>query len=431
MNTAKPAQTSAQNSSLAATATATAAANASAAANTAGAKKPYQTPRSIKFIDSVLDTIIVAIIVFILAFFGFVSWDTNQMHAAAMSDQYERYNPAIDPLSFEELRAINPDVFGWLTVYGTLIDFPLLQGETNSHYLNHGPTGEFSLAGSIFLDVANDRNFTDFNHIIHGHHMEQGAKFGNIDLFTELEFFESRRYGNLFFNGKDHGLEFFAFLETSGYNWQVFNPAIEGRENQEAYIAMLMTESLHTRDIGVTADDRIVLLATCTSDFTNGRHLLIGKIHDEPFPNPFGEEEEAARERQNFIDGELLPMLRTICLPALLLAIILVLIYCAIQKRRRWDVEDKWTLIESNPALLKKLEEQGLGLNKDSLKKDDPKKTESKKNGANGNSNGTAPAKNGNGQAPSTAPKPPTPPAGQTPPAATASPKPPEPPKPK
>jgi len=253
--------------------------------------------------------------------------------------------------------------------------------------------------------------------------MEQGAKFGNIDLFTDLEFFESRRYGNLFFNDRDHGLEFFAFLETSGYNWQVFNPAVEGRENQVAYLAMIIEESLHTRDIGVTADDRIVLLATCTSDFTNGRHLLIGKIHDEPFPNPFYEEEAEARARQNFIDGELLPILRTICLPALLLAIILVLIYWAIQKRRRWDVEDKWTLIESNPALLKKLEEQGLG-----LKKDDLKKADSKKNGANGKSNGIAngnantngPAKNGNAQAAPPAPLKP----GATPAASAAPPKP-------
>ena len=364
--------------SLAATVAATTAASAAraeAAAVAAQAKKPYETPKAVKFFDGVLDTVIVAIILFMIAFSAFGMWDTNNMHDTAMSDQYAIYNPAENPLSFEELRAINPDVFGWVTVYGTLIDYPLVQTTNNSHYLNHNAKGEWSLAGAIFLDRLNNRNFTDFNSIIHGHHMDQGAMFGNIDLFTDPEFFESRRYGNLFFNDRDHGLEFFAFLEASGYNWQVFNPAIEGRENQVAYLDMIYEIATHTRDIGVTADDRIVLLATCTSEFTNGRHLLAAKIHDTPFPNPFAEEEAEQRERTRFVDGELLPLLRRVCFPALLVAIVLVSMYWAIQNRKRWNVENKWSQIEANPALLEKLEKK----NPDPKEVKDPKSATSTK----------------------------------------------------
>ena len=359
--------------SLADTVAATQAAVTATAVDKARAK-PYVTPKPVKFFDSILDTIVVAIIMFMLVFSAYAMWDTDQMHGGAMSDQYAAYNPAEDPLAFEDFRAINSDVFGWITVYGTLIDFPLLQGENNSRYLNHNAKGEFSLAGAIFLDQANDRNFTDFNSIIHGHHMDQGAMFGNIDLFTDYEFFDSRRYGNLFFNDKDHGLEFFAFIETSGYDWQIFNPAVQGKENQEAYLARIDYLARHTRDIGISTDDRIVLLATCTNEFTNGRHLLVAKLHDTPFPNPFGEDEALERERQNFIDGEILPILRQICFPALIIAIILVLLYCAIQKRRRWSVEDKWSMIESNPELLAKLEKEGLGKDKKKPSKPSPLK---------------------------------------------------------
>ena len=314
-------------------------------------EKPYQTPRPIKFMDGILDTIIVAAIMFMLLFSAFAMWDTENMHSNAMSDQYAIYNPAENPLSFAELRAINPDVFGWITVFGTLIDYPLVQGENNSFYLNHNVHREFSLAGAIFLDAENDRNFTDFNSIIHGHHMDQGAMFGNIDLFTDYEFFDSRRYGNLMFNDSDHGLEFFAFIETSGYNWQIFNPAIEGVENQQAYIDLIYEIATHTRDVGVTTDDNIVLLATCTNEFTNGRHLLAAKLHDDPFPNPFGDAEAEARERQNFIDGDLLPFLRRFCLPALIIAAILVTAYWSIERRKRWNVEDKWAEIQADPEL--------------------------------------------------------------------------------
>ncbi|MCL2379811.1 MAG: class B sortase [Coriobacteriia bacterium] len=314
---------------------------------TAPVGNTYKTPRGIKIADSFIDLIVIAIILAFLAFTGYSYWDSDQMLSGAMPDQYEIYKPGEDMISFEELRAINPDVFGWITVYGTNIDFPLLQGEDNHHYLNHNAKGEFSLAGAIYLDIANDKNFTDFNHIIHGHHMEQGAMFGNLDLFTDPEFFDTRKWGNLFFNGEDHGLEFFAFMETSGYNWRIFNPAITDPERQVEYLAEIDETSMHTRDIGVTTDDRIVLLATCTSETTNGRHLLAARLTD-PFPNPFAETEEEI-ERTQFVDGAL-TFMRNVCLPALLLVILLVVAYQIYARRKRWSDEDKIFLHQAKVA---------------------------------------------------------------------------------
>ena len=344
-----------------------------AAVNTAAAeraqKKPYETPRIIKFFDGTMDTIVVAIIMFMLLFSAYAMWDTDNMHESAMSHNYAVYNPAEDPLSFEELRALNPDVFGWITVFGTMIDYPLVQGENNSFYVNHNVFREFSLAGAIALDAENDPNFTDFNSIIHGHFMDQRAKFGDISLFQEREFFDSRRYGNLFFNDRDHGLEFFAMIETSGYNWQVYRPGVEGEENKTEYLNNILDIAMHVReDVPVTIHDNIVLMNTCTNNIVNGRHLLVALIHDEPFENPFAEEEAEERERTVFVDGQLTPFMRMYCMPALLLAAVLVMIYWAIQKRRRWNVEDKWALIEANPALLAKLEAEGFGLKKEEKK---------------------------------------------------------------
>lgn len=61
--------------------------------------------------------------------------------------------------TFEELRAINPDVCAWITLDGTKIDYPVLQGEDNLTYINKDVYGNFALAGSIFLDSNCDRSF--------------------------------------------------------------------------------------------------------------------------------------------------------------------------------------------------------------------------------------------------------------------------------
>jgi len=46
---------------------------------------------------------------------------------------------------------------------------------------------------------------------------------------------------------------------------------------------------------GVTENDRIVLLSTCSADITNGRFVLCGKILDHEVPNPFPEEKKEQR----------------------------------------------------------------------------------------------------------------------------------------
>ena len=78
-------------------------------------------------------------------------------------------------------------------------------------------------------------------------------------------------------------------MEQDAYNFNIFTPAIEGQEEQQQYLQKLLENSIHTRDIGLTPNDHIVLLYTCTSSSTNGRHVLIGRITDEVFENTFAD----------------------------------------------------------------------------------------------------------------------------------------------
>jgi len=93
-----------------------------------------------------------------------------------------------------------------------------VQSEDNSTYLMRNPRGEYSLSGSIFMDYMNQKDFSDFNTIIYGHHMDGGAMFGDFDQYLDQSFADSHLYGNIFTNGKDYGLELFAFLELDAYN---------------------------------------------------------------------------------------------------------------------------------------------------------------------------------------------------------------------
>lgn len=92
----------------------------------------------------------------------YVLWDSKQILQAADTNRYEVYKPTEDKSkSFEELQALNPEVIGWVTVDGTHIDYPVTQASDNDKYVNTDAEGKYSLAGSIFLDYRNQKDFTD------------------------------------------------------------------------------------------------------------------------------------------------------------------------------------------------------------------------------------------------------------------------------
>ena len=145
------------------------------------AKKIGRT--TIKIINSIVNFIVLTIILLMVAFAGYAMWDSTQIYKAADASQYAVYKPSSeDSISFKQLQEKNPDVFCWLTVYGTNIDYPVTQGKNNTKYVNTNAYGVYSLSGSVFLDAINDKNFQDFNSILYGHHMEKKAMFGELGL---------------------------------------------------------------------------------------------------------------------------------------------------------------------------------------------------------------------------------------------------------
>lgn len=257
--------------------------------------------RVIRALDAVIDMSVLITFLLLLLYGCYALWDSKQLHHAASSEQYQVYKPGENDYSFEQLIKINPDVFGWLTVYGTKIDYPLVQGKDNEKYVFTDVTNQHSMSGSIFMDYRNARDFSDFNTIIFGHHMAESAMFGDLGNFLDKKYFDQRKYGNLYFDGKDHGIEFFAFMEVDAFDNGIFGTPVTGTDAQQTYLTNLLEKSKHLRSIEVTTDDQLVLLSTCTSSSTNGRHILVGRVTDQVFPVP---KEFADKEKEYLVGQE-------------------------------------------------------------------------------------------------------------------------------
>ena len=250
--------------------------------------------------NAVLLTLLVCLIFSVYSF-----WDTHQVNEAADSKKYATYKPTTEEgkKSFAELQAMNSDVMGWLTIYGTSIDYPLVKAQKdNFTYLSKNAEGEWESSGSIYVDYRNGAHFEDFNTIIHGHHMAEHKMFGDLDLFTKQDFFNEHQYANLYFDGANHGLEIFAILTIDAYDPIASNPNIQDEATKQQLLDSILLKRVQGRNIDVSTNDHIVIMTTCNLSETNGRYTLIAKLLDHEVANPFPEEKGEANTSNGSLD---------------------------------------------------------------------------------------------------------------------------------
>ena len=143
--------------------------------------------------------------------------------------------------SNKNLSSINDDYMFWINVKGTNIDYPVVQGEDNDFYLNHGFNKEYLSSGSIFLDYRNNFN-DDFNSVIYGHHMRNRTMFGELMKFKEEEFFKNNKDITITTKDKTYDYEIFAvgvFEADFGYNRTNFSDESEFKSLLDKIISII------------------------------------------------------------------------------------------------------------------------------------------------------------------------------------------------
>lgn len=248
--------------------------------------------RCIRFLDHAADWFLLIFFMVLITFGIYCLWDTHQVYVAASPTVLETYKPDTKPyVSFKTLQKLNPEVIGWVQVYGTKIDYPIAQSTDNDKYLNTDAKGDFSLSGCPFLDSANASDFSDANSIVYGHHMDHRMMFGDLERFKKKKVFKTHKYGDLYFGGKHHGLEIFAFIEGDAYDTTIYNTEIS-HEQITNYYSHLLSVSTYTRPLVIDPDSHIVLLSTCASGLTNKRYIIAAKLTDQTYKNPFSKKSQ-------------------------------------------------------------------------------------------------------------------------------------------
>ena len=233
--------------------------------------------RAIRFADRATDYALLLFFLLLILIGGYTMYDTLLIYNATSGDDLRAFRPM--PVEEREegyvwdMSALSEDVVAWLTVDGTTIDYPVMQGVNNTEYLNKDPFGEYSLAGSLFLDSRNAPDFTDPYSLIYGHHMEYGRMFGALDSFLDERYFSEHRTATLTVSDKVFHIEFFACLEADASVQEIFAPT-----ETEGTLDYVRAHASVWHEPGA---GRLIALSTCKFPQTTDRIIVFGVFENE------------------------------------------------------------------------------------------------------------------------------------------------------
>jgi len=175
-------------------------------------------------------------------------------------------------IDFDELRKINPDVVAWITIPGTPIDYPIVQGRDNTEYLTKTVDGKFNANGTIFLDYRCEEPFS-YNTIIYGHNMRSTYMFHSLMYYyQDEEFLKAHPYIYILTPTERRIYCVYSTYQTDNVSYafsQVNSPS-----QYEQYQQKSLEASIYDCGIHLDKTQDIITLATCTNDTDEHRNIV-------------------------------------------------------------------------------------------------------------------------------------------------------------
>ncbi len=197
-----------------------------------------------------------------------------------------------NPIDFAELKAQNDNVCGYITVDGTVVDYPVLRSDESlpeDYYLNHDWLKNSKFAGSIYMQKCNSSDFSDNCTLLYGHNMLDGSMFAGLRKFRNEDFFNENKYITICTPGHILKYEIYsAFTYDDRHIIHSFD--FSKQEDFELFVhESLNPRSLETYHIRESAapvwGDKIVVLSTCTDAYGDLRYLVAGKLIEDTKTN--------------------------------------------------------------------------------------------------------------------------------------------------
>lgn len=189
-------------------------------------------------------------------------------------------------VDFEQLKAQNPDIYAWITVPGTGIDYPVLQkGDAkdpyDNYYLDHQVDLSEGFPGVIYSQPVNRRDFTDSVTVLYGHNLKNGGMFSDLHDFADKEFFAQNSRVIIYTPEEIFTYEIFAAIDFSDALLPYEYDFAKSAEVQRHLEDVRKCQGNFREETKLQEGSKILVLSTCYGDREDRRLLVEAVLVEE------------------------------------------------------------------------------------------------------------------------------------------------------
>lgn len=192
--------------------------------------------------------------------------------------------PVEIPVDFAELKEQNEDIYAWIRIADTVVDYPVVQHPSDdSYYLEYTVDHKKGLPGSLYTESLNAKDFSDYNTVIYGHNMKNGTMFGDLSRYKDAEYMKAHNQIQVYTPEHIYTYQIFAAVTYSNCHLlKVYDFTAESSRTRflESLSEVRNLSSYIDDSVSVTAQDRILTLSTCTGR-NDERFLVEAVLIDE------------------------------------------------------------------------------------------------------------------------------------------------------
>lgn len=187
----------------------------------------------------------------------------------------------VSPIDFSKLKKEeNEDIYAWIQVDGTTVDYPVLQHKSdNSYYMLHNLDGSYGYPGCIYTENYNNVGFVDPLTVIYGHYMKDGTMFTSLHRFMDRDFFDAHDAIAIYLPDEEKTYTVLAAYYTNDKRITVWYDiyTYDGIQGWlDDVLAVKETDVNHIRDLDVSAtEDNFIVLETCVDGDGTERYVVV------------------------------------------------------------------------------------------------------------------------------------------------------------
>lgn len=177
-------------------------------------------------------------------------------------------------LDFSNLRRMNPDVAGWLSIPQIRFSGPVVWCGNNTTYLDKAFDWTESPAGCPFLAADAASDFSLPYSLIYGRNMHNGTMFGQLDRYRKKSFFEKHPTFLLYTPRQDYACTVFSCYRTEDAS-EVYRMDWKDGGEYSAFLERIKAASAYDTGVSVFPGDKVLTLSTCGSAYTGGKDRFV------------------------------------------------------------------------------------------------------------------------------------------------------------